>query len=67
MRIVKEITVTVLVLVLAALFVWGMIGAAEYEAQHNASQIAECRALGGFAQTNINGRLDACRFPQGAR
>jgi hypothetical protein len=67
MRIVKEITVTALVLVLAALFVWGFIGAAQEEAAHNARQINECRRLGGFAQTSINGRLDACRFPHGAR
>lgn len=32
--------------------------------EHNTNQVAECRALGGFAKTDARGGLEACAFPQ---
>ena len=52
---------------IAAFIVWALAGAAEVEMQHNREQVAECRALGGFARTSVDGRLSSCTFPERRR
>lgn len=47
------------------LFVWDLSSGAKQEWAHNAEQVAECRRLGGFAQTRVDGWLRSCTFPGG--
>jgi hypothetical protein len=51
------------VVILGWLLIWGLYGAAEQDRQHNSEQLVECRKLGGFAQTDVNGWLMSCTFP----
>jgi hypothetical protein len=48
---------------LTVLFVLGLAGDIKARQDHNNQQIAECRAMGGFARTTTDGWLSSCTFP----
>ncbi len=50
----------ILVLLVFAFFVWAFIREGDQVDAHNRQQIAECRELGGFAQTDVDGHLEHC-------
>ena len=59
-------------IVLAILGVVVLIGVtvnqdSKQHVEHNRQQIAECKALGGFARTDDAGQLQDCTFPRGER
>jgi hypothetical protein len=65
---VKDITLSAVIIVALAafmvFFVWAMASAGKKALRHNEQQVLECKELGGFARTDVDGWLIDCTFPR---
>lgn len=59
-------SIAVLVVIFIVLFTFALYKAGQKDDAHNRQQLAECRSLGGFAKTSVNGWLESCTFPGGS-